>query len=123
MESHHQYCRRDVRPGLWDKALLQWQASRGELTDQAPQPAQAQQPEAALSAGRRRALGPGIPACSQGCRSTGPMRRTGIMSSEVETMEGDVAVGHTASETHVSSDACDGGGKPGGQTSTQHQAP
>ena len=36
------------RPRLWDEALRQWQPSRGDLTHQAPQPAQAHQPEAAL---------------------------------------------------------------------------
>ena len=42
-------------PRLWDEALRQWQPSRGDLTHQAPQPAQAHQPEAALAAwGRHR---------------------------------------------------------------------
>src|SRR4030095_13972918 len=43
------YC----RPWLWDEALWQWQASRGDLTHQAPQPAQAQHPETARVARRR----------------------------------------------------------------------
>src|SRR5499426_582748 len=40
-------------PWLWDEALWHWQASRGDLTHQAPQPAQAQKPETARVAWRR----------------------------------------------------------------------
>jgi hypothetical protein len=50
MERNHQCPHRDIRPGLWNETLWQWPASRGALTPQAPQPAQAQHPQAAPSA-------------------------------------------------------------------------
>jgi hypothetical protein len=53
MDSDYHYPQGYRRPRLWDEALRQWQPSRGALTHQAPQPAQAHQPEAARAAWSR----------------------------------------------------------------------